>query len=407
MGSGSRWVPSGSISAAVPSACTSSNRRPLGAHDTAYQSPLPAGVTRRRFDPSGSTSQIAPSRPVDPCSRERDGGALGTEGHPTDGLRRLGDSTRPASVRPGCPDPSARVIDERAVGRPRGGVLVGTARARPGSSFVRTVRVDQMDPAVLLGVEGDRATVGRPAISPMCASRLITWKFDPSTLILQREFTPSVYRRTNAIVRPSGENDGLSSLAKVYRAISGSASRSPVRPVSCRNPVPFGLHHRDHQPGRRPTRLSCEGDEALWRRAPRTPSGSQSASVVAGAPSSMSRARSSRPNPAAATREASRITPTRRAAEGRGSCGSFGPIARARAYTSGTSRSSSERKRSWMSVIGLLQEWTQAFPRLREMHPDRRLAAAEDAGDVAGRQVGVLVQGDRGTLVRAQGRERS
>src|SRR4029077_5409426 len=129
--------------------------------------------------------------------------------------------------------------------------------------------------------------------------------------------------------------------------------------------------------------------------------------VVAGVPSSLSRARSSRPNPAAATREASRMTPARRAAESRGSCGSFGPIARARAYTSGTSRSSSERKRSCMSVIGLLQEWSQTFPRLCEMHADRRLAAAEDAGDVAGRQVGVLVQGDRGALVRAQGGERS
>src|SRR5436309_3311506 len=110
------------------------------------------------------------------------------------------------------------------------------------------------------------------------------------------------------------------------------------------------------------------------------------------------------PMPAAATRVARRTTPTLREAEGRGS---FGPRARARAYTSGTSRSSSERKRSWMSVTGLLQERAQALPRLREMHPDGRLAATQDAGNVADRKVGVLVQGDRGALVRAQASQRS
>src|SRR5437764_1042161 len=47
--------------------------------------------------------------------------------------------------------------------------------------------------------------------------------FEPSASIMQSELIPSVYALTKAIVRPSGENEGLSSLAKPYRAIWGSA----------------------------------------------------------------------------------------------------------------------------------------------------------------------------------------
>src|SRR5207249_6211485 len=67
---------------------------------------------------------------------------------------------------------------------------------------------------------------------------------------------------------------------------------------------------------------------------------------------------------------------------------------------------SSDRKRSWILVIGLLQEWAQSLPRVREVHSYGRLTAPQDAGDLAGRKVGVLVQDGGGALVRAQARER-
>ena len=54
----------------------------------------------------------------------------------------------------------------------------------------------------------------------------------PSIRISQSESVPSEYRRMNAIVRPSGENVGESSLENPYRATHGSGARSAGNPVN-------------------------------------------------------------------------------------------------------------------------------------------------------------------------------
>src|SRR5438093_12525227 len=113
------------------------------------------------------------------------------------------------------------------------------------------------------------------------------------------------------------------------------------------------------------------------------------------------------PMPAAATRAATMITPSRRAPEGLGPDGSLGPIARARACTSGTWRSSSERNASRRSFILLLQERAELSTSLRQMHAHRRLRTPEDVRDLSGRAVCVHRQDHGRPLVGAQRSERA
>src|SRR5438093_6691456 len=86
-----------------------------------------------------------------------------------------------------------------------------------------------------------------------------------------------------------------------------------------------------------------------------------------------------------ATASATPITTTRCPTEGPGSGGGVcGPRPSTRRQTSGGEpRSSSERNRSRMSAIVVLQERAQAPQRLREVHSHGCLAAAEHPGNLA------------------------